>query len=118
MIELWATLKYLGREGIDQMIYTMHERAQQFAHLVRSVNGLKVVNDVVFNQVLVQAENDEITDWLIKEIQEIRECWVGGSVWKGRRVIRISVCSWVTNEADVERSVDSFKLALENIGEK
>ena len=115
VIELWATLKYLGREGIDQMIYTMHERAQQFAILLSKIDGLNVLNDIVFNQVLVQAATDELTDHLIREVQEMRECWVGGSTWQGRKVIRISVCSWVTNEADVVRSVDSFRVALENI---
>ena len=56
VVELWATLKYLGRDGIDQMISTMHERAKQFSTLLGKVDGLRVLNDVVFNQVLVQAE--------------------------------------------------------------
>lgn len=115
IIELWATLKYLGKNGIDQMVYTMHERAKQFAILLGGLDGFTVVNDIVFNQVLVHGETDEITDELIKEIQKIRECWVGGSTWKSRKVIRISVCSWVTSEEDVERSVESFALALQRV---
>ncbi|TNF90077.1 MAG: aspartate aminotransferase family protein, partial [Gammaproteobacteria bacterium] len=36
------------------------------------------------------------------------ECWVGGTTWQGRHVIRISVCSWATTEADVGRCVEAF----------
>jgi glutamate/tyrosine decarboxylase-like PLP-dependent enzyme len=31
IIELWATLKYLGTSGIDRMVYGLYERAKQFA---------------------------------------------------------------------------------------
>ena len=113
IVELWATLKYLGKEGIDEMVYGLHLRSKQFASMLSSIDGFKVLNEIVFNQVVVKCATDEITDQVIKEIQEIRECWVGGSVWKGKRVIRISVCSWATTEEDVNRSVASFGKALE-----
>ncbi len=113
VVELWATLKYLGKEGIDEMVYGMHDRAKQFAEALSAIPGFSIMNEVVFNQVLVQCETDEITDRVIHAIQESRECWVGGSLWKGKRVIRISVCSWATTEDDVERSVASFRKALD-----
>ena len=31
VIELWATLKYLGSEGVDELVFGLHERAVQFA---------------------------------------------------------------------------------------
>lgn len=118
IIELWATLRYLGREGIDQMVFGLHQRALQFADLLKTADGFTVLNDVVFNQVMVQCETDPITDQVIQEIQEIRECWVGGSTWEDRRIIRISVCSWATTEEDVIRSVNSFKQAYKNVMER
>lgn len=111
-IELWATLKYLGRSGIDEMITGLHQRAVQFAQELKK-NGFEVLNNVVFNQVLVAGETDEITNRTLQNIQEARECWVGGSAWFDRAVIRISVCSWATTEADVSRSVRSFAAARE-----
>lgn len=115
IIELWATMKYLGKSGINQMVYGMYERAKQFAEELKSIEGFNVLNDVVFNQVMVQCATDELTDLVIKRIQDLRECWVGGSTWNGRRIIRISVCSWVTTSKDVSRSVGSFKQALEEV---
>lgn len=111
-IELWATLKYLGRSGIDEMITGLHQRAVQFSEELKN-NGFEVLNDVVFNQVLVACETDDLTRQTLKNIQEARECWVGGSNWFGKAVIRISVCSWATTEEDVSRSVQSFVTARE-----
>ena len=112
IIELWATMKYLGMSGIDEMITTFHDRAMQFAQALRSHN-FEVLNDVVFNQVLVACESDDLTERTIFHIQQERVCWVGGSNWQGRRVIRISVSSWATTEEDVARSVASFVSARE-----
>ena len=111
IFELWAIMKYLGRSGIDEMILNMHHRAKQFAKEISTVEGFSVLNEVVFNQVLIGCTTDELTDKTLKQVQELRECWAGGSVWFGKKVIRISVCSWVTTEKDISRAVASFKKA-------
>lgn len=107
-IELWAALKYLGRDGVDELVVGMHQRAKQFADLLKAA-GFDIHNDVVFNQVIVSPSTDEqITQSILEEIQQSGECWVGGSIWNGKKVIRISVCSWVTSEDDIRRSVQTF----------
>ncbi len=106
-VELWATMKYLGKQGIDDLVFGLHERAVQFAKEL-SENGFQILNDVVFNQVLVACGNDSETEETLKNLKESRECWCGGSQWFGRKVIRISVCSWATTEEDVSRSVKAF----------
>lgn len=107
IIELWATLKYLGKSGIDQMVNGFHERAVQFSKELKE-NGFEILNDVVFNQVLVACSNDKLTEKTINYIQDDGECWVGGSKWHGKSVIRISVSSWATTKEDISRSVRSF----------
>jgi len=112
IIELWAAMKYLGKEGIDQLVADLHLRAVQFANEIKTKKGFKVLNDIAFNQVLVQCDSDEITDRTISKIQELRTCWVGGSTWFGKKVIRVSVCSWATTPEDITKSVNSFEKAL------
>ena len=107
IIELWAVLKYLGRSGIEQMVFGLHERAIQFAKELQE-HGFEILNDVVFNQVLVYYKTDEQTLKILKLVQEFRECWCGSSVWRGKKVIRLSVCSWATTEEDITHSVASF----------
>jgi glutamate/tyrosine decarboxylase-like PLP-dependent enzyme len=114
-IELWAALKYLGSNGVDELVFGLHERAVQFAAELKSA-GFNVLNDVVFNQVIVApSDDDETTQSILEAIQQSGECWLGGSVWKGKKVIRISVCSWVTSEQDVSRSVQAFIQARQSI---
>jgi glutamate/tyrosine decarboxylase-like PLP-dependent enzyme len=112
IVELWAVMKYLGQAGIDEMVFGLHQRAVQFAEELSQIKGFEVLNDVVFNQVLVCCETDELTIKTLERIQELRECWVGGSLWQGKKVIRISVSSWATTPEDVSRSVGSFEKAL------
>ena len=113
VFELWAALRYLGRGGIDDLVLGLHRRARQFAAELGAA-GFEILNDVVFNQVLVAGDDDSDTDALLAAVQQSGECWVGGSSWRGRRVIRISVCSWATTEADVSRSVRAFVAARQH----
>lgn len=107
VVELWATLKYLGKAGVDELVFTLHERAVQMGKQLEA-EGFQILNDVVFNQVLVACDSEETTAQTIQIIQESGECWVGGTKWQDKLVIRISVCSWATTEADITRSVQAF----------
>ncbi len=111
-IELWAALKYLGRSGLDELIFGLHERAVQFARELHA-QGFEILNEVVFNQVLVSCGSDEKTVQTMANIQQSGECWVGGTTWQGRAAIRVSVCSWATTREDVSRSVRAFFAARE-----
>lgn len=115
IIELWSILKYLGKEGVDEMILTMHQRATQFAQEISKVEGFSVQNEVVFNQVLVKCDSDAITEQVLRNIQMQRECWLGGSIWFDKKVMRVSICSWATTQDDITTSVSSFKKALQLI---
>jgi len=57
---------------------------------------------------IVACKNDDETKQTLQHLQELRECWCGDSQWFGKKVIRISVCSWVTTAKDVSLSVKSF----------
>ena len=106
-VELWATLKYLGRSGVEELVDGLCDRAVQFSEQLQA-EGFHILNEVVFNQVLVACDTPEQTETTLKNIQESGECWCGGSVWKGEPVIRISVCSWAATPADVVQSVAAF----------
>ncbi len=109
-IELWATMKYLGRNGIDELVTTFHLRAKQLEQGLSEI-GYEIINDVVFNQVLVSSDNDQKTKRIIEYIQKSGECWLGGSTWEGKTAIRVSICSWMTTKNDIKRTVELFKTA-------
>ena len=110
VVELWATMRYLGRSGMDDLVWGLHERAVQFGKELDAA-GFRVLNDVVFNQVLVACGDDHQTTETLSAVQSSGVCWCGGTTWEGRPAIRISVSSWVTTAEDVTRCVAAFKAA-------
>ncbi len=106
-IEVWAALKSLGRSGLAEMVERTCKHAERFAEGLRAA-GHDVLNDAVINQVLVRFTDDEITQAVIDAVQRDGTCWCGGTVWHGQRAMRISVSSWVTDEEDVEWSLDAI----------
>jgi hypothetical protein len=64
-----------------------------------------VLNEVVLNQVLVAFGDAATTRRVIEALQADGTCWCGGTEWQGRTAMRISVSSWATTDADVEKSL-------------
>jgi threonine aldolase len=100
----------LGRDGIDELVYGLHQRAVQMSEELKAFD-FEIVNEVVFNQVLVVCDSDKVTNNIIKNIQSSGECWAGGTIWDGKAAIRISICSWVTTEEDISRTARAFVAA-------
>ena len=106
-VELWATLKSLGRSGLCELIERTCAHAQRFAEGLRAA-GFDVLNDVVINQVLVSFGSPQVTREVIRRLQEDGTCWCGGTVWQGKTAMRISVSSWATSATDVEASLEAM----------
>jgi glutamate/tyrosine decarboxylase-like PLP-dependent enzyme len=106
-VEVWAALRTLGRSGIAELIERNCAQARRFAQKL-SAAGFEVLNDVVLNQVLVSSGDAEKTKREIQDEQDDGTCWAGVTVRQGRTAMRISVCSWATTDADVDRSVDAI----------
>ena len=49
---------------------------------------------------------------IIRGVQESGEAWLSGTVWDGRRAIRISVSNWRTSDEDVARTLAAFESAV------
>jgi glutamate/tyrosine decarboxylase-like PLP-dependent enzyme len=115
-VEVWAALRSLGRAGIADLVERTCRHAARLAEGLRAA-GYEVLNEVVINQALVAFGDDETTRRVIAGIQRDGTCWCGGTVWHGRAAMRISVSSWATTEADVERSLAAMlRVAGEVVG--
>lgn len=106
-VPVYAALRGLGRTGLADLVERNCRHAKRFAEAMRAA-GYEVLNDVVLNQVLVSFGAPEQTQRTITAVQRDGTCWCGGTVWKGRTAMRISVCNWSTTDADVERSIDAI----------
>jgi glutamate/tyrosine decarboxylase-like PLP-dependent enzyme len=103
-IEIWAALRSLGRSGLSDLIERTCNYARRFARGLTQA-GYRVLNDVVLNQVLVAFGDAETTRRVIEGVQTDGTCWCGGTEWQGHTAMRISVSSWATTDADVDRSL-------------
>ena len=112
-VELWATLKYLGKAGIDEIVTHYYTMAKLLEKELKK-EGFSIVNDVVFNQVLVACETENQTQTCLSNLQKSGTLWLGGSKWAGKSTIRVSICSWYTSESDIMKTVDAFIKAREN----
>jgi glutamate/tyrosine decarboxylase-like PLP-dependent enzyme len=113
-VDVWAALRTLGRQGVAALVARCCSHARRFADGLRAA-GYDVLNDVVLNQVLVAFNDDETTRQVIEEIQRDGTCWCGGTLWQGRRAMRISVCNWSTTDADVEVSLEAMLACAERV---
>jgi glutamate/tyrosine decarboxylase-like PLP-dependent enzyme len=106
-VDTWAALKSLGRSGLAELIDRNCRCATRFADGLAAA-GFEILNDVVLNQVLVSFGSPETTERVIARLQEDGTCWCGPTLWQGRVAMRISVSSWATTEADVDRSLEAM----------
>jgi glutamate/tyrosine decarboxylase-like PLP-dependent enzyme len=114
--EIWAALRSLGKSGLVDLIERCCRHATRFADGLEQA-GYRVLNEVVLNQVLVEFGNAEQTRRVIKRIQQDGTCWCGETQWQGHVAMRISVSSWATTAADVEKSLAAMlKIAGEETG--
>ncbi|KAB1914151.1 pyridoxal-dependent decarboxylase [Micromonospora sp. AMSO31t] len=101
---VWAGLRELGRDGVAALVDRCCALARRFAEGLTAA-GFEVANEVVLNQVLVGFGDDARTDRVVAAVQADGTCWAGGTTWRGRRLMRLSVSNAATTEADVDRSI-------------
>lgn len=106
----WAALRQLGRDGVAELVDRCCSLAGRFADGLSDIDGVEIGNEVVLNQVLIRfGDDDERTDAVIIAAQREGTSWMGGTTWRGRRYMRISVSSWRTTDGDVDRSVAAIR---------
>jgi glutamate/tyrosine decarboxylase-like PLP-dependent enzyme len=112
-IPLYAALRSLGRAGLTDLVDRCCDYAVQFAERLGEADGVEIVNDVVLNQVVVRFDDDDrVTKGVIERVQEDGTCWLGGSTFGDRAVMRISVIGWQTTTDDIDRSADAILRAF------
>jgi len=105
----YAALRSLGSTGVTDLVRRCCALAVRMAAALAKEPGVAVLNDVALNQVLVRfGDDDALTRDTIKRVQEDGTCWLGGSVWHGKAVMRISVSNWSTTQQDADMSVDAI----------
>jgi len=117
---VYAALRSLGRSGVADLVDRCCRLARRFADRLRTEPTIRILNDVVLNQVLVRVvppsgDADEATREALRLVQEERICWLGATRWHGMDAMRISVSNWSTAQEDIDRSAESIVRAVNRI---
>lgn len=112
VIPIYAALRSLGRAGVAEMVDRNCAQARRMAERLTRIPGARIVNDVVLNQVLVELPGgDDANKAAVAAVQRDGTCWLGGTTWDGRYLIRVSVSNWSTTDDDIDRSADAIARA-------
>ncbi len=112
-IPIYATIRSLGRQGIDDLVTRGCARARQMAAALQGDSGVTLLNEIVLNQALLRFDgSDEVTRRVIAGVQNEGTCWVSGTTWQGRAAMRISVTNWATTERDIALSATAVLKVL------
>ncbi len=111
----WAALRSLGRDGVVAMVEGLAARARDFAAGAAEIEGVEVLNDVVFTQVCLSFGDDERTRAVAAALLADGTTWMSGSRWHDRAIVRISVSNWSTTEDDVRRSLEALRRAAADV---
>jgi glutamate/tyrosine decarboxylase-like PLP-dependent enzyme len=113
-VPAYAALRTLGRSGLRDLVERSCRLARRMRDALAAGPGVRILNDVVLNQVLVRfdppdgGDSDAFTKAVVAAVQADGTCWLGGTVWHGMSAMRISVSNWSTTEDDIDRSADAI----------
>jgi glutamate/tyrosine decarboxylase-like PLP-dependent enzyme len=118
----YAALRQLGRAGLSSLVENCCRHAHSLVTRIDRLRGAEVVWEPTLNQGLVrfldlkpnatEEDHDRRSDEVIAAIVASGEAFFGGTTWRGRRVMRVSVCCWRTSAGDVDPVVNLFSHIL------
>jgi glutamate/tyrosine decarboxylase-like PLP-dependent enzyme len=119
----YAALRELGRSGVAELVERCCRHAHALVTRIGALPGATAVAIPGINQGLLRfsdprpgataADDDRRTDEVIAAINATGEAFFTGTTWRGRRCMRVSVSSWRTDHADVDRAVAATARVLQ-----
>ncbi len=121
-IATYAAIRQLGKQGVTELIERTCQYTQDLVTHISAFHYTELIWKPIINQGLVrflskksnatEADHDEFTDNIIAAILKSGEAFFSGTTWKGKRCMRVSVCSWKTNKSDIKRAINAIQLIL------
>ncbi|HKE56702.1 MAG TPA: aminotransferase class V-fold PLP-dependent enzyme [Pyrinomonadaceae bacterium] len=119
---VYAALRQLGRDGVAHVIEQCCKCAHDLVVGMSELPGAEALWIPTINQGLVrfldrgpgasEADHDRRTDEVIAKILSSGEAFFGGTTWRGRRAMRVSVCNWQTSDKEVARTIAAVARVL------
>lgn len=112
-VPAWAALRSLGRSGVARLIDRLHSNALRMAGGLASIEGIEIINEVDYTQVMFCLGSDAATRALGEAILVEGTAAVTGAEWRDRATLRCSMSSWATTDDDIDRTIAAFRELVE-----
>jgi glutamate/tyrosine decarboxylase-like PLP-dependent enzyme len=109
---IYAALRELGADGVAAMVERCCDLATRMVRRLAVSPDVRIVNEVVLNQVLVGVGDAARTDDVVRRVQDDGTAWLGRTTFHGEPALRISVSGWNTREEDIDRTADAILAAV------
>ena len=119
----WAALRELGRTGLADLIGRCCHHAHAIVTRIGALPNARAICVPQINQGLVrfqdarpratEEDHDKRTDAVMAAINATGEAFFTGTIWRGKRCMRVSVSSWRTTADDVDRAVAAAERVLQ-----
>lgn len=120
-VPVWALLKTFGRAGIAELVGRHCGYAKRMAERLGNEPGVRVVNELAINQLIVNFGTGDAearkraTETVIEKVVASGACYVAGAAWRCDWVMRISITSAATTEADIDLGADAILAAWRDV---
>ncbi|KAI9738791.1 MAG: hypothetical protein M1834_008298 [Cirrosporium novae-zelandiae] len=120
-LPVYSTLHAYGHTGHTTLLKNLTTLARTLASYLHSSphyellppgRTLPEIVENTFIIVLFRAKDPKVNEGLERRINETRRIFVGGTVWAGRRAVRIAVGNW---GVDVQREFERVRGVLEEV---
>jgi len=122
---LYAALRELGRQGLSELIDRCCAHCHAIVTGIGALPGAQMLWEPELDQGMVRfldpragatdTDHDAYTDGVIAAINATGEAFFGGVTGNGHRAMRVSVVNWRTTDADVARTIDAARRALDEL---
>ena len=124
----YAALRQLGRDGVAELVDRCCRHAHEIVTGIGRLAGAELLWEPTMNQGLVrfldpspratEQDHDRRTEEVMAAVVASGEAFFGGTTWRGKRAMRVSVCNWRTSDEDVQRSINAVSREIATRGTK
>jgi glutamate/tyrosine decarboxylase-like PLP-dependent enzyme len=115
----WAMIRQLGRAGIADLVERCCRIAARMGEELGRDDGVALVAPVELNQFMLRfGEDDATTLAVVAQVQADAVAFIGSARWRGAWVMRVSVTSGATTEADADLTIAAVRSAYATVRAK
>lgn len=125
-LKLWMALKFLGRQGYARIIERQIELTEYFANRLNELKDFKTLHAIetavcCFKflpdgmRELEGVQQDKVQQQLQQRIEQGGEAWLTTTVLRGRRVLRVNINSFLTEQRHVDDLLELLQREARNL---